>query len=350
MPRIVAVASAFPENDQPQEAVRDAVAGIFADRLPQLPQLLAVFDHARIDHRQFMMPLAWYAAPRSPVERNRVYLERGVPLAATAAKRCLHAAGVAARQVDHVIAVSSTGHATPSLDARLINALGLPQTASRLPIWGLGCAGGAAGLARAFDHCRAHPDARVLLVALETCSLTFMTSDLSKKNLVGAAIFADGAAAVLVAGAATGAAGPRLIATRSHLFRDSYQLMGWDFCDEGMSLVLSPRLPAVIRTELPRLVDGFLESLGRRRSDLVHYLSHPGGAKVIDAYRLALGLEDGELALTERVLREHGNVSSVSVLVVLEKWLAGEGSRRPGYGLLSAFGPGFSAEQLLLEV
>jgi len=350
MPRIVAAASAFPENDLPQTAVRDAVAEIFSDQLSQLPRMLAVFDHARIERRQFMMPLAWYATARSPVERNRVYLEQGLSLAAAAAKRCLDAAGMTAEQVDHIIAVSSTGHATPSLDARLINALGLPQTASRLPIWGLGCAGGAAGLARAFDHCRAHPAARVLLVALETCSLTFMSSDLSKKNLVGAAIFADGAAAVLIAGAATGAKGPRLLATRSHLFRNSYELMGWDFCDEGMRLVLSPRLPAVVKAELPRLVDGFLGSIGLQRPHLVHYLSHPGGAKVIDAYRQALGLDDGQLALTEGILSEHGNVSSVSVLAVLEKWLSGESSKRPGYGLLSAFGPGFSAEQILLEV
>jgi len=350
MPRIVAAASAFPVNVHAQAEIRDAVAEIFAGRLAQLPRLLDVFDHARIDRRQLMMPLEWYGAPRSPVERNRVYLEQGLPLAATAARRCLRAATLAAEQVDHVIAVSSTGHATPSLDARLINELGLPQTASRLPIWGLGCAGGAAGLARAFDHCRANPEARVLLVALETCSLTFMSSDPSKKNLVGAAIFADGAAAVLVAGAATGATGPRLLASRSHLFRDSYGLMGWDFCDEGMRLVLSPRLPAVVRAELPRLVDDFLETRGLTRSDLLHYLSHPGGAKVIDAYRQALGLNDGELTLTENVLRAHGNVSSVSVLTVLEGWLAGGGCGQPGYGLLSAFGPGFSAEQLLLEV
>jgi alkylresorcinol/alkylpyrone synthase len=236
------------------------------------------------------------------------------------------------------------------MDARLINRLGLRRDVTRLPVWGLGCAAGAAGLARAFDHCRAHPRATALLVALETCSLTFMANDLSKKNLVGTAIFADGAAAVLVAGAEAAGSGPRLLATRSHLFPQSENIMGWEFGDTGMQLILSPRLPAVVKEELPRLVDGFLRSRGLDRSDLAYYLTHPGGAKVVDAYREALGLRNGELDLTEEVLREHGNVSSVSVLVVLEKWLASPRAKQAGYGLLSAFGPGFSAEQVLLEV
>ncbi len=256
---------------------------------------------------------------------------------------------MAAAQVDAVVAVSTTGLATPSLDARLAGPLGLRPDIVRLPLWGLGCAGGAAGLARARDYCLAHPRARVLVAALETCSLTFVAGDASRKNLVGTALFADGAAAVLVAGAQAAGDGPRLRAARSRLFPDSERVMGWDFGDAGMELVLSPRLPAIVQEELPALVDAFLAENGLSRRGIAHYLTHPGGAKVIDAYREALGLDNGEeLALTEAVLREHGNVSSVSVLLVLERWLAA--APRPGYGLLSAFGPGFAAEQLLLEV
>jgi len=350
MPRILAAATAFPPHVAPQPAVRAAVGRIFAGRMPELERLLSVFDHARIDTRRLMRPLDWYRQPPSAQERNRIYLDEGLELLARAARDCLERASCLPAAVNHVIAVSSTGHATPSLDARLINLIGLRRDATRLPIWGLGCAAGAAGLARAFDHCRAHPRAQVLLVALETCSLTFMAGDLSKKNLVGTALFADGAAAVLVAGAEAAGAGPRLLATRSHLFPQSERIMGWEFDGTGMQLLLSPRLPAIVKAELPGLVDDFLDSRGLRRSDLAHYLTHPGGAKVVDAYREALGLTNGELDLTEEVLREYGNVSSVSVLAVLEKWLASERPKRPGYGLLSAFGPGFSAEQVLLEV
>jgi alkylresorcinol/alkylpyrone synthase len=350
MPRIVAAATALPSHSVSQEEVGHTAARIFAGRLPELHRLLRVFDHSRIERRQFMRPLAWYLVPHTPAERNRVYLEDGMVLLARAARKCLQRAGVTSEAVDHVICVSSTGHATPSLDARLINELGLPRSATRLPVWGLGCAGGAAGLARAFDYCRAHPEALALITTLECCSLTFLAGDVSKKNMVATAIFADGAAAALVAGSEIGGEGPRIRATRSHLFPDSYRVMGWDFGDEGMELVLSPKLPAIVKQELPPLVDGFLQEQGLAREDLTHYITHPGGAKVIDAYRQALNLSDDDLALTEAMLRNHGNVSSASVLYVLEQWFASGGSQQPGHGLLSAFGPGFSAEMLLLEV
>jgi alkylresorcinol/alkylpyrone synthase len=350
MPRIIAAGHAFPPYAVPQETARDAVRRLFARRIPELDRLLSVFDHSRIEERRFMMPLEWYLTPRTPMERNRVYLEGGLELLLEAVRECLKKAGRPPGEVDHLIWVSSTGHATPTLDARLINRLGFRPDTTRLPVWGLGCAAGAAGLARAYDYCRAHPRATVLVTALETCSLTFMAGDLSKKNLVATAIFADGAAAALVAGAEAAGAGPRMLGTLSHLFPDSYRIMGWDFLDEGMQLVLSPKLPAVIKKELPGLVAAFLKRHGLTRADVVHFVTHPGGAKVIDSYRVALGLDPEDLELTEAVLRLHGNVSSVSVLVVLEKWLAGRPESRPGHGLLSAFGPGFSAEFVLLKV
>jgi len=249
-----------------------------------------------------------------------------------------------------VIAVSTTGLATPSLDVRLARVLGLRPTLVRMPLWGLGCAGGAAGLARANDFCRAYPGGRVLVTALETCSLTLLRNDVSKKNLVATAIFGDGAAAVLVAGDEVPSPGPRILATRSELFPDTERIMGWDFTASGMELVLSPRLPALIRYSLPDLVNHFLREQGRTREELVHFITHPGGAKVVDAYRRALALTREDLLLTEELLRNYGNISSVSVLAVLENWLASPRSRQPGLGLLSAFGPGFAAELVLLEV
>ncbi|MBE0597397.1 MAG: hypothetical protein IH614_09015 [Desulfuromonadales bacterium] len=346
MPAVVAAATAFPPFVATQEQVREVARSC----LPGLEESLPVFDRSRVQRRHFMRPLDWYLQPRPFAERNGIYLQEGTDLLERAARRCLGQAGLPPERLDMVIAVSSSGFATPSLDARLISRLGRRPQTVRLPIWGLGCAAGAAGLARAADYALGHPQAVVLVAALECCSLTFLHDDLSKKNLIAAAIFADGAAAALVAGSQSGLCGPRLTATGSHLFPASDRVMGWDFLDRGMQLVLSPRLPAIVREQLAPLVDHFLAGSGLSRRQLVHYLTHPGGARVIDAYRQALGLTDEQLELTEAVLREHGNISSVSVLAVLERWLASERCTRSGPGLLSAFGPGFSAEMVLLEV
>lgn len=350
MPHIASAAHAFPPHTASQAAVKAVIQQVFAGSMAELERLLTVFDHSRIDSRQFMMPLEWYLAPRTQIERTRIYQEQGLALLETAAATCLAQANCRPADIDQLVFVSSTGHATPTLDAHLINRLGMAPNTSRLPLWGLGCAAGAAGLSRAHDHCLAYPEHRVLLVALECCSLTFMADDLSKKNLVATSLFADGAAATLVCGDRTSSSGPAIVATRSHLLPDSYRIMGWDFLDEGMQLVLSPRLPLVIREELPALVESLLADHGLTLRDIVHYITHPGGARVIDAYREALQLSAAELRQTEELLCRHGNISSVSVLVILEQWLASARARVEGYGLLSAFGPGFSAEMLLLKV
>ena len=349
MPKILAARHAFPPHEVSQATAREVVSTIFRSKIPDLDRLLTMFDNSRIERRQVMMPPAWYLEAHTPEERNRIYLEQGLELAQEAAAACLTAAGCAAADIRQVIFISSTGHATPTLDAYLIDRLGLGRDTCRLPIWGLGCAGGAAGLSRAYDFCRAEHGAAVLVVALECCSLTFMAGDLSKKNLVGTSLFADGAAAVLVAGNEYAGEGPEITARASYLFPDSYRIMGWDFCDTGMELVLSPKLPALIKREVASLIDRFLDSAGLSRADITSYLAHPGGARVIDAYREGLGLSTEDLALSEALLRDHGNISSSSVLVVLEQWLATEGATHPGWGLLTAFGPGFSAEMLLLE-
>lgn len=350
MPRIITAAHAFPPHVAPQQSVKEAVQRLFSGTVTDLERLIRIFDNSRIDSRQFMMPLEWYLVPHSQLERTAVYQQQGLALMEEAARECLARAACKAEEVDHLIFVSSTGHATPTLDAHLINNLGMRPDTSRLPIWGLGCAAGAVGLSRAHEHCLAYPGHRVLLVALECCSLTFMSGDVSKKNLVATSLFADGAAAALVCGDQLPGDSPAIVATGSHLFPESYRIMGWDFLDEGMQLVLSPKLPLIVRQELAPLIDVFLGAQGVTRRDLVHYITHPGGARVVDAYREALQLTGEELQITEEVLRCYGNVSSVSVLVVLERWLAADGMSRQGHGLLSAFGPGFSAELLLLRV
>ena len=350
MPKIIAARHALPPHEIYQSEAKQVIKNIFWNKIEDLDRLLTIFDNSLIERRQLLMPPSWYGHEHSATERNQIFLQHGLGLARKATSLCLESVQCQRSQVDHFIFVTSTGHATPTPETYLINELGLPRTLSRLPIWGLGCAGGAAGLSRAYDYCLAHPKSLVLVTALECCSLTFVSNDLSKKNLVGTSLFADGAAAVLVAGDDFGREGPRIHASMSHLFPDSSHIMGWSFTDDGMELVLSPKLPALIKHEFGEIVDTFLEANGLERSDLIHYLTHPGGARVIDAFRSVLGLNAQDLMLTYELLRDHGNISSVSILIILEKWLASKHSTIPGQGLISAFGPGFSAEMLLIEV
>ncbi len=348
MPKILASRHAFAPHVVTQAGVREVVAEIFTGRMADLSRHLAVFDNARIATRHLMMPLDWYRLRISAAERNRIYQEQGGELLLAAARAVLEGAEVAPEEIDQVIFVSSTGLATPTLDVRLINELGVRRTASRLPLWGLGCAAGASGLSRAFDYCLAHPGARVLVTALECCSLNFLEGDLSRKNLIATALFSDGAAAAVVAGDGVAEGVVQILSTHSTLFPGSARIMGWDFRDEGMSLVLSPRLPVLVKEGLAKEIDALLVQEGVRRSELVHHLFHPGGAKIIDACREALGLSAADLALSEAELNSHGNTSSVSVLAVLSRWLEGD-FRRQGYGVLGSFGPGFSSELLLLR-
>lgn len=351
MPILLSVSHASPQNVFPQEFLKEAVAQLYAGKIPdeEVRRVRDVFDHSRIRERAFMMPLEWYLSPHGQEDRNRVFRENGLALMERAAGECMEAAGITPGDVDHVVFVCTTGLATPSLDGYLVNRLGLSPSTGRLPVWGLGCAAGAAGISRAFDYCLAHPQARVLLVALETCSLNFRGDDMSKRNLVAMSLFSDGCAALLMAGDDAGHGGPHVIATRSHLFPDSYRVMGWDVDDGGFRLVLSPELPRIVRENLSPLVDEFLLANDLSRADVGFYLAHPGGARVVDAMKEALSLRNGELKITEEVLRDFGNVSSVTVLIVLERWLGNGRGRENGYGLLSAFGPGFSAELVLLR-
>ncbi len=348
-PRIAGVAHALPEHRIAQQDVQAAVADLMKASPAETEELQRIFTNSRIVGRQFMMPPDWYVSQRTPAERTRIYQTAGLALAEEAARACLESCACPAAEIDHIVFVSTTGLATPSLDAHLIERLGMQPSTSRLPIWGLGCAGGAAGLNRAADYARAFPRRRVLLVALECCSLTFLLGDQSKKNLIATALFSDGAAAALISGAQSGDPGVYLLAERSWLFPETNRIMGWDFVDEGMELVLSPRLPALVRQSAAQLVADFMELAGLQTAEISHHITHPGGAKVLDAYQQALGLAPAALELPEEVLREHGNLSSVSVLLVLEKWLKRRARQSPGYGLLSAFGPGFSSEMVLVN-
>jgi alkylresorcinol/alkylpyrone synthase len=261
----------------------------------------------------------------------------------------LEQSGLTVADVDSLIFVSVTGIATPSIDARLMNRLGLPPGVKRLPIFGLGCVAGAAGIARAADYVKAFPDQVVVLLSVELCSLTLQLQDLSIPNLVSSGLFGDGAAAVIVVGAERHAAGPRVVATRSIFYPDSERVMGWDISERGFQVVLSSGVPQVVRDHLREDVEHFLAAEGLTRGDIGSWVTHPGGPKVLEAMEETLELENGALDVTWKSLREVGNLSSTSVLLVLAETMA---SRRPApgsLGILLAMGPGFCSELVLLE-
>ncbi|MGE5177220.1 MAG: type III polyketide synthase [Hyphomicrobiales bacterium] len=322
-------------------------------------RLLTVFDNAGIETRRVCMPLAWYAEEHTFGERNDLYLEHGLDLSAAAIVAALDRAAIAPEDVDHVVFVSSTGVSTPSLDASLANRLGFRRDVRRTPIWGLGCAGGAAGLARAREFALAAPGSRVLVVALELCSLAFQRRERSKRNLVAASIFADGAAAAIVstsgadghAGRNGSGAAARLVVegSGSTLWPNTLDVMGWEVDGDGLHVVFSRDIPTIVRRWARESVERFLASRGLTLAQVDHVVSHPGGMKVLRAYQEALSVPEHAFRHARDVLRERGNMSSPTCLFVLERFLE-SGTIAPGEtALLTALGPGFSAEYVLLR-
>jgi len=361
MPTITAVTTAVPPYVVTSEQSRDFALHLFGDAFKDIERLLLLFDHTQIEERHFCKPLPWFQEAHTFAEKNEAYVQAALSLSADCARRALVEAKVLPAAVDAILFVSSTGISTPSLDAAIAQAIGLPQDVKRLPIWGLGCAGGASGLARASDYAVAHPAATVLLVAAELCGLTFIQSDRSKSNLVGSALFADGAAAVVIQGdlvsvldkgAEQGRDVVRIVGSRSHLWPDSEDVMGWEVCDAGLSVIFSRDIPSLVRREMAGQVDQLLLSHGLGRSDLAHFIAHPGGAKVLDAYQESLALPASSLDDARAVLRDFGNMSSPTVLFVLQRFLERRRHKEitGGYGVLAALGPGFSCEQVLLQV
>jgi alkylresorcinol/alkylpyrone synthase len=274
-----------------------------------------------------------------------------------AVRAALAAAGLEPSDVDHLLAVTTTGIATPSLDALLINRLGLRTDVRRTPIFGLGCAGGAGGLARAADYLRAYPDHVAVLISSEICSLTLQREDLSIPNIIASGLFGDGAAAVVLAGARRAAARadrdstaprPRILASGAVFYPDTERVMGWDVVDSGLKIVLSARVPDVIKAHVAGDVDRFLAGEYLARGGIDHWIVHTGGPRVLTAFAEALELPAGALERSWRSLAEIGNLSSASVLFVLGDLLAAGVARSGERGLLAAMGPGFASELLLL--
>ncbi len=347
--RIAAVGSAFPPHYYDQEALLAAAREVWRDKLFNLERLEPLHRNVLVGGRHLALPLTEYPQLDGFGRANDAWIRVGTEVGEQALSRALAAAGLEPRAVDTLITVSVTGIATPSLDARLMNRLPLRPDLKRLPIFGLGCVAGAAGLARAADTLRGDPQGVTVLLSVELCSLTLQREDLSIANLVSSGLFGDGAAAAVVTGNGRGARGPRIVATRSTFYPDSERVMGWDISERGFQIVLSAEVPEVVHRYLARDVDAFLAEHGLERNSVGSWIAHTGGPKVLQAMEEALALPAGALELSWKSLREVGNLSSASVLLVLEETMR---ERRPPAGtpgLLLALGPGFCSELVLLE-
>jgi alkylresorcinol/alkylpyrone synthase len=348
LPRLLATATAVPPYRLDQEDVTERVKALFGGS-QDLDRLLPVFANTGIRSRYSCVPLEWYNHSHSWAERNRVYLASALDLLEGVTRRLVDRSSLDdPREIDGVVVVSTTGIATPSLDALLIDRMGLRRTAWRLPIFGLGCAGGVIGLARAASLAAVAPGEKVLFLVVELCALSFRRDDWSKSNIVATALFGDGAAGALLS---TAGEGPAIVAAGEHTWPGTLDVMGWDVADNGFSAVFSRDIPQLVNTQLRDVAAAFLARNGLAIADIGRFVCHPGGAKVVAALERAFGLQQGALVEAWGVLRDYGNMSAATVMFVLERMLAaarvtGDPWKR---ALMNALGPGFTAGFLVLD-
>jgi alkylresorcinol/alkylpyrone synthase len=347
--KIAAVGKALPPNYYDQETLLAALRERWADRFFNLERLERLHKNVLVGGRHLALPIEEYATLTTWGKANDAWIRVAQEVGGRAVLDALEKAGLSTADVGALIFVTVTGVATPSIDARLMNRLKLPSRVKRMPIFGLGCVAGAAGIARAADYVKGHPDEVAVLLSVELCSLTLQPEDLSIPNLIASGLFGDGAAAVVVTGDERGGDGPSIVDTRSVFYPDSERVMGWDISETGFKIVLSSDVPVVAREKLQPDVDAFLADHGLTRADIASWVCHPGGPKVLEAMQEALELPEGALDVTWRSLREVGNLSSTSVLLVLEETLAHHRPPPGSWGMLIAMGPGFCSELVLLR-
>lgn len=348
---IAAVGKAFPPHYYDQARLLDGLRTLWSREHHNPARLERLHRNVLVGGRHLALPIEAYPNLTSWGAANDAWIRVAQEVGEIAVREALTRAGIDASAVGLFLSTTVTGVATPSLDARLMNRLDFDPATKRMPLFGLGCVAGAAGIARAADYVRAFPDQAALLLSVELCSLTMQREDLSIPNLIATGLFGDGAAAVVVLGDdhPRAGAGPRVVDTRSVFYRDTEDVMGWDISASGFKIVLSSDVPRMVRDHLRGDVDGFLAGHGLRTDDIASWICHPGGPKVLQAMAESLDLPDEALAVTWRSLREVGNLSSTSVLLVLEEVLAAHRPAPGSHGLVLAMGPGFCSELVLLR-
>jgi alkylresorcinol/alkylpyrone synthase len=342
VPRLAAAELAFPPQKYSQEEILSELSNVSGRIFTRFAQ------SAGVDARHLALPIDRYKDLQDFTDANDAYIEVALELGERALRLAFSAAGVKPEQVDLIASTTVTGLAVPSLDARLAERLGLRQDVKRMPLFGLGCVAGAAGVARLHDYLRGHPDHIAVLLAVELCSLTVQRADVSAANLVASSLFGDGAAAVVLTGSDRAGPGPRVLGSRSRLYPGTQEVMGWKIGTAGFQIVLSAEVAAIAERFLGDDVGDFLAAHGLQVTDMARWISHPGGPKVISAIEKVLGLDPQALAITRESLRTKGNMSSVSVLHVLHETMA----TPPPAGspaMMMAMGPGFCSELVLLR-
>ena len=344
LPQLISTATAVPANILLQSDVAAAAGEIFGPRFREFDRMARVFDSAGIHKRHAARPMEWFFEPRGWPERTAVYLETACSLFMEAAGKALDEAGFTAAEIDTVVTISSTGIATPSLEARVAGQMGFRSDIERVPVFGLGCAGGVSGLAIGARLAQARPGTNVLVVAVELCTLSFRLDEMTKANIVATALFGDGAAACVLRAGEGGIADVEFAG--QHTWPDTLDIMGWSVDPLGFGVIFDRSIPPFAEAEMGPAVDGILARQGLVRSDIDRFACHPGGIKVVDALERALSLGQGSLDIEREVLNDYGNMSAPTALFVLDRL-----RRRalPKRTLLTAMGPGFSASCVSLR-
>ncbi len=340
--RLLALKSAVPSHILEQSDVCTRAGHLFRSRR-DIERLLPVFTNTGIDRRYSCVPIDWYAEPHGWRDRTDLYVENATNLLERVTRALLAEANLTTDDIDAIVVASTTGVATPSLDALVVERMGLRRDIRRLPIFGLGCAGGVIGLARADSLARAEPGSRVLFLVVELCALTFRKDDVSKSNVVATALFGDGAAGAILS---TAGDGPALGASGEYTWPASLDIMGWEVEEDGLKARFAQSIPALVASDFSTILAEFLHRNDLKLGDIDDFACHPGGAKVLDALEDAFRIERGALKESRSILRDYGNMSAVTALFVLERMDWRKRGRRI---LMTALGPGFSAVFQVIE-
>jgi len=347
-PRLLSLATALPAHCLNQSSIKQFGEALFSQRFREFERLIPVYDNAAIESRYSCVPLDWYAGAHAFKDRNALFVKNAIDLLEQAADRALASAGLDPAAIDGVVAVSTSGIATPSLDALIVERMRLRRNVERLPIFGLGCAGGVIGLARAGQMAISRPGALILFLVVELCGLTFRSNDFSKSNVIATALFGDGAAAAVLSTAPAGKDESYVLrAWGEHTWPSTLDVMGWNIENDGFGVLFSRDIPAIVRRDYRAALDAFLANNQMALDDIEGFALHPGGAKVIDALADVMGLGPDALKHSRDVLRDFGNMSAVTVLFVLDRLLST--NERPERILMSSLGPGFTVGFSVLE-
>ena len=346
---IASVGVALPDNFYDQETLISEFREYWAGRHHNVNRIEQLHRNALVGGRHLALTLDEYKKLETFTDSNSAYIRVAVDIGERAIRDGLELAGLKPQDVDHLFFVTVTGVAAPTVDARIINRMGLKRTIKRTPIFGLGCVAGAAGVTKIYDYLKAYPDQVAVLLSVELCSLTLQRTDMSVANIIASGLFGDGAAAAIMKGANHEPESPQVLATKSIFYPDTERVMGWDVTAEGFKIVLSADVPKVAEENIGPNVDEFLTEQGLSRADIGCYVCHPGGPKVLEAYQKSLGVTEKEMAVTWKSLREVGNLSSSSILMVLRDTMDNHRPAPGTYGLMIAMGPGFCSEFVLLK-